>query len=86
MVIRTEAKPDGIGLRSIVKAGNGKYYCVDTCDTFDVGPETMVFHCGKSGEVRNWTDLYCRRYGDMETAKSGHNDTVENLDAILCIS
>lgn len=49
---------NGVGV--VIKI-NQSYYLVDKADTFDVGWETMVFHCNKDGEVTDWQELYTDR-------------------------
>ena len=70
------------GIRSIVIAGNGKEYCVDTADTFDAGFETMVFPF-RNGAIKPEKALYARRYSDMDSALSGHNAAVQNIDWVI---
>lgn len=73
-------------IRSIVKASNGRYYCVDTADTFDRGPETMVFRYNKDYEVvTDWNDLYVRNYPDMEDAYDGHSEISSNLEKYIAV-
>jgi hypothetical protein len=45
----------------------GEPRCVDfiyvsAADTFDHGPETMIFECDEQGHVLDWSDLVCLRY------------------------
>lgn len=82
-VIRTmEEKPRW--MRSIVKTDDGNYYCVDTANTFDFGPETMVFPYNEQfGYVTDWKELYTRRYSDMTIAGLGHMDISKNVEECI---
>ena len=49
---------NGVGV--VIKI-NQSYYLVDKANTFDVGWETMVFHCNEAGDIENWQELYTDR-------------------------
>lgn len=74
----------GIHRRGLVQTSDGKYYIVDTNDTYDVGMETMVFR-GRENSiyVESWADLYKRQYEDVESAIRGHDEIVNNLEKYL---
>lgn len=78
MIINTMHRENGT--RTVVVADSGSYYAVDTADTFDEGPETMVFRCRKNGAVYSFRDLYVRRYADMESAMAGHEEIARNIE------
>jgi len=42
--------------------------------------ETMVFAADEDGEVSDFTELYCERYDDEKTAKSGHARIVAGVE------
>lgn len=68
------------GKRSLVRAENGKWYCVDTCLTFDHGWETMVFpYDADKGKVKNWNDLCCKIYESEDQALSTHAHIAKNI-------
>ena len=69
---------------TVCKGADGKYYLVDTCDTFDMGWETMVFKYDvKRDAVPNYIDLVCRRYLTNGDGEAGHRDMCVNLDMML---
>ena len=45
--------------------------------------ETMVFPVNYSGEVTNWSELYCERYGTWNEAIDGHAKAVELCENYL---
>lgn len=55
------------------------YYCADYEWTFDRGPETMVFHCDKTGYVHDWTDLWVDA-GDAVTNDAAITDFLDSLE------
>lgn len=66
---------------SIVKTVNGRYYYVDTSWTFDHGPETMVFEYDiRHKNVKNWSELYCRLYDNMDDAYKTHFQIITDLE------
>lgn len=70
--------------RTCVRLSNGRIYCIDTADTFDYGPETMVFNCDTiTGEVEYVNELYVAHYQSMEDAFDGHEWAVENIELIV---
>ena len=72
------------GIRTIVRTKNGATYCVDTADTFDLGPETMIFpYSLEKQEVTDWGELGVWRYADMDTAYRTHESIIQNLDDYL---
>ena len=40
--------------------------------------ETMVFPADEDGEISDFHELECFRYDDLETARQGHFETVED--------
>lgn len=53
-------------------ATNGEdYYMVSTVALGD-GFETMVFHADTKGNVTDWAELDCNRYGTRYAATQGH--------------
>lgn len=65
----------------IVMTNNGKTYYVDTNDTFDAGPETMVFPFDiKKHEVLSWRELYVKRYPTMVEALFEHGKVIADLE------
>lgn len=70
-------------LAHIVRTKDGKYYYVDSADTFDAGYETMVFPADEKGEVTDWGDLYCERYSSYADMKERHNYIIEHLEEVL---
>lgn len=46
---------------SVVFKLDKDYYLADQANTFDFGWETMIFKCGKEGNVDNWMELYTDR-------------------------
>ena len=85
-IIIRDMRRDG-GIASIVKARNGMYYCVDTADTFDMGPETMVFRYVMSqNRVKGWDNpLITRHYKCMDDALKGHAEIAYNLSEYIGI-
>lgn len=83
-VISEIVENNGTHRRALVQTSNGKFYIVDTNDTFDVGMETMVF-LGREGSifVESWRDLYSRQYDDLESAIEGHNEIANDLEKYL---
>lgn len=71
------------GKRSVVKAENGKTYCVDTCETYDHGWETMIFRCDEKGHVSDWNDLYCKVYETEDQALSNHAYIAKNISVFV---
>ncbi len=68
----------------VVRTNDGKYYYVDTADTFDIGPETMVFRFDeKKDVVASFTELYAERYATMEEAYAKHEQIIDNLESYL---
>lgn len=41
---------------------NGNFYYADISRTPDRGPECMIFHCDKDGNVTDWGDVFCKWY------------------------
>jgi hypothetical protein len=39
----------------------GNYYYADIANTFDAGPECMIFSCDENGKVTSWLELYANR-------------------------
>ena len=69
---------------TVVLHGNGKYFLVDTANTPDHGPETMVFSYDKKTEtVTKWSDLYAEWYGSMNDALLKHEEIIANLEKYL---
>lgn len=82
-VVEVIKRHDG-GTRSIVIANSGRWYCVDTANTWDAGPETMVFRYNrKSKNVTNWQGLFTMRFADMETANEQHKYISEDLEVFV---
>ena len=80
-VIRDEAGRD---LGQIVQTNDGKYYYVDSADTWDRGYETMVFSYDfEKGEVDCWTDLYCVNYNNFGNMVKLHTYICEHLEEFL---
>lgn len=70
--------------RTYVRLSDGKAYCIDTADTFDCGPETMVFRYDpKNDKVDYRRGLYVAHYQTMEDAFKGHDETVAGIESIL---
>lgn len=70
----------------IVEAENGKLYYVDSADTFDRGPETMVFYVEEQPDGKfsvNWMDLYAELHYNMTEAAIRHMDIINNLEKYL---
>jgi hypothetical protein len=44
--------------------------------------ETMVFPADANGEVADWTERDCQRYGNMEAALEGHEVMVAAWDLV----
>lgn len=63
-------------IRDVIHWGNGEHYLIDTADIID-GYETMVFACDAEGNVDDWSDLDCERYGTWEDAQKGHELMVD---------
>lgn len=80
-IIKQEARDDGF--RSYVKTEDGKTYVVDSADTFDVGPETMIFSCHPVTHVINWSGLFKRWYRSMEDAYGEHDMIASNIEAYV---
>ena len=55
---------------------------VDSCNTFDVGYETMVFPCDDSGNITSFLELDRRIYDTEEEMKTGH---YEMMGKWMCI-
>ena len=66
----------GIEMKTIVDTTSG-FVLVDTRNTPDHGPETMVFVCDKNGNVCDWRDLDCMRYKTIPEAIKGHAVMIE---------
>lgn len=77
MVLQIINREDGV--RSYAESNDGTLYCVDTANTFDSGPETMIFRCNKNGTVK-WRDsVYTERHDNMEDAFSRHRIIAEDV-------
>lgn len=77
--IRNNSWNDGIA--TYVETENGEVFLVDTADTFDRGPETMVFPADKATlSVTDWGELYADWYENMDDAMSVHHTICENLE------
>ncbi len=48
--------------------GPARYVAVSAANTFDQGPETMVFKCNKTATRVDFTDLACVPYRSHEDA------------------
>ena len=68
-------------IKSIVVVENQEYY-VSTCDTFDVGLETMVFK-SENGKPSSWSECYYRHYKTENEAIEGHKEISSNLEKFL---
>ena len=77
-----EKRKDGI--KSIVATGDGKTYCVDTADTFDCGPETMVFPFNARTQCcTSARELYVEHYHSMNEGYARHGEIVKALEDVL---
>ena len=77
-----ETREDGI--RSIVYTNDGKWYCVDTADTFDCGPETMVFPFNaRTQSCTSARELYVEHYHSMEEGYEKHREIAAALEQFL---
>lgn len=71
-------------LAHIVRTVDGKYYYVDTAETYDRGWETMVFPWNEEAqEVCDWGDLYAREYRTSWEAKALHGIICRELESHL---
>lgn len=64
----------------IVQTADGKYYYVDSVDTWDRGYETMAFVCNKNGKVESWGGVYCQHYAPEEEMIAGHEAAINHLE------
>lgn len=64
------------GYRTIISNGEN-HFLIDTCYTDDCGNESMVFECGESGQITDWSDLDCRRNFDDSEMEKVHNEMVQ---------
>ena len=55
------------------------FVCADYANTFDRGPETMLFHCDSGGMVLNWAGLGCWS-GNKVSDDSAIEEFVEKLN------
>ena len=70
-------------MTDVVEAKSGNTYYVDTANTVDAGPETMVFLYDPTVQkVKSWHDLYARWYFNMEDAYKGHKEIVASIDEL----
>ncbi len=68
---------------TIVQTDEGKWYLVSTADTFDNGPETMVFKCDKTGTVNNARDLYAEWHKTMDEGYSRNDMIAHDVEAYI---
>ena len=64
------------GRRDIVNSSVGTVL-VDSADTFDVGYETMVFKCDKTGHIEEYLELDRAIYTSVEDMERGHQEMIE---------
>lgn len=68
----------------VVRTNDGKTYYVHTSDTFDAGPETMVFPFSeKKDDVVSAREVFVKRYTTMEEAYAKHEQIIDNLESYL---
>ena len=80
-ILEEERREDEI--RTVVMPSNGKVYAVDTADTWDAGPESMVFPYNLRMHSFKSKELYARRYNSMPDAYKGHTEICDNLDKYI---
>lgn len=64
------------GYKDVIRTKTKGSVVVDSCDTFDVGYETMVFPCDNNGNITNFLDLDRRIYDTEEEMKKGHYEMI----------
>ena len=74
---------ESLGYSDIVKS-NGRYYYVDSRDTFDGrGFETMVFNCNNEYKISSWTPVYTNHYKNFDDMEENHFYLINNLEDFL---
>ena len=63
-------------LRDIVKSPSRGTVLIDSCKTFDVGYETMVFKCDSGGNIESYLDIDRAIYPTFEDMKYGHQQMI----------
>ena len=58
--------------RDIVNTRSRGTVAIDSCNTFDVGYETMVFPCDSVGNIESFLDLDRRIYDTEDEMEKGH--------------
>ena len=71
--------------RTVMEIG-GKNYVVDTAEIpkgLGGEYETMIFRGDKNGEIKNPSELYCRRYTSERAAEIGHDQVVKDAEKLI---
>lgn len=61
---------------------NGRKYALSTANTFDKGPETMLFSVKSDGDW-DYRDLFCKRYDSMEAAHASHAALLADIPSLM---